>query len=123
MKKKILVVDDDRALRGLFTAVLRAQGYEVSSAEDGALAQQAVAATRPDIVVIDYLMPVLDGLEFLTWLKDSPYAKTQTIVLSAVDSPAYTEKFLAAGACRVLRKPIAIDALQQAVAEVAGDAI
>ena len=116
--RKILVVDDDRALRGLFSAVLRRAGYTVTQAEDGQQAQAQVLRDPPDIMLVDYLMPVLDGLELLTWIKQGPHADISVIVLSAVESQHYIQQFLTAGAHSVLQKPIALDDLLAVVASL-----
>ena len=58
---KILVIDDDASIRRLVTDVLEVEGYEVRSSEDGFAGLRAVEAERPDCVVLDIMMPGLDG--------------------------------------------------------------
>jgi CheY-like chemotaxis protein len=58
---RVLIVDDNRDVRDALCAVLEAEGYEVATAADGAQALLQVTATRPDLVVLDIHMPVLDG--------------------------------------------------------------
>jgi DNA-binding response OmpR family regulator len=62
---KILVVDDDPSIRSLVTATLELEGYEVSCAEDGFAGLRAIEAIRPDCVLLDVMMPGLDGHQVL----------------------------------------------------------
>lgn len=65
MKKKILVVDDEEGLRLLYEEVLKAEGYEVITAGNGKEAIQQLEAGRPDLIILDIVMPVMDGMETL----------------------------------------------------------
>jgi two-component system alkaline phosphatase synthesis response regulator PhoP len=60
---KILVVDDDKELRDILVLRLRAQGYVTDEAEDGKMAVEKVTTFQPDLIVLDVMMPVMDGLE------------------------------------------------------------
>lgn len=62
---KILVVDDDASARALVTTVLSYAGHELHEARNGAEALQWIATAVPDLIVVDLLMPTMDGLEFL----------------------------------------------------------
>ena len=62
---RILVVEDDRAVRDAIERALDFEGYEVTTARDGAEALQRVLNESPDLVVLDVMMPIVDGLE--TW--------------------------------------------------------
>jgi len=65
MKKKILVVDDEEGLRLLYEEVLKAEGYEVITAGNGKEAIQQLEAGKPDLIILDIVMPVMDGMETL----------------------------------------------------------
>ena len=65
MKKKILVVDDEEGLRLLYKEVLEAEGYEVLTAQNGREALQQLDQEKPDLIILDIVMPVMDGLETL----------------------------------------------------------
>ena len=65
MKKKILVVDDEEGLRLLYEEVLKAEGYEVLTARNGREAIQQLEAGKPDLIILDIVMPVMDGMEAL----------------------------------------------------------
>ena len=64
-----LVVDDEAGLREALVELLRSEGFVVSSAEDGVVALEQIAAVRPDIVLLDLMMPRLDGFAVLEWLR------------------------------------------------------
>ena len=62
MSGKVLVVDDDRAIRESLARALELDGYEVSLAPDGAAALATIRAERPDVAIVDLMMPNIDGL-------------------------------------------------------------
>jgi hypothetical protein len=68
---RILVVDDDESIRGLVRDVLEAEGYEVDVAADGFAALRRLAACRPDAVVLDVMMPGMDGYAVLSQIRSS----------------------------------------------------
>jgi len=65
MKKKILVVEDEEGLRLLYEEELKAEGYEVLTARNGREAIQQLEAGKPDLIILDIVMPVMDGMETL----------------------------------------------------------
>jgi DNA-binding response OmpR family regulator len=84
MNKRVLVVDDERLIRRLVEVNLLRAGYRVHTAEDGEEALAAIRADRPDLVVLDVMMPRMDGFELLTRLREDPeLAELPVIVLSA----------------------------------------
>jgi len=83
--KKVLVAEDDLAMREIIVHKLISHGFEVKEAEDGKKALELVPVFKPDILLLDLLMPELDGfgvLEALRKDKDTTVAKTPVIVLS-----------------------------------------
>ncbi|WP_131765950.1 response regulator transcription factor [Candidatus Protofrankia californiensis] len=107
---RVLVVDDEPAVRESLERSLRFEGYEVSSARDGAEALDAVARDRPDIVVLDVMMPRVDGLETCRRLRargdDLP-----VLMLTARDGLADRVSGLDVGADDYLVKPFALEEL------------
>lgn len=67
--RRILVVDDDAQVRGFVAGLLRAAGYDVVTAADGAEALTCIARQRPDVVLLDLAMPVMDGWQVLRTLR------------------------------------------------------
>jgi two-component system response regulator MprA len=106
----ILVVDDEPAVRDALDRALRAEGYRVSTAGDGRAALDRMAEDRPDVVVLDVLMPVMDGLEACRALRAAG-DRTPILVLTARDSVADRVEGLDAGADDYLVKPFALDEL------------
>ncbi|GAA4738906.1 response regulator transcription factor [Gordonia alkaliphila] len=107
---RILVVDDDRAVRESLRRSLTFNGYTVETAGDGLEALEKVVADRPDLIVLDVMMPRLDGLEVCRRLRaagdDLPI-----LVLTARDSVSERVSGLDAGADDYLPKPFAMEEL------------
>jgi two-component system response regulator MprA len=106
----VLVVDDEPTLRDALERALRAEGYHVSTAADGGAALERMASDRPDLVVLDVLMPVMDGLEVARSLRAAG-DRTPILVLTARDSVSDRVEGLDAGADDYLVKPFALDEL------------
>lgn len=77
----ILVVDDESRIARILEFNLSKQGYRVLTASDGAAALEAVAAEKPDLVLLDVMMPGMDGFEVCRSLKDDPATETIPVVL------------------------------------------
>jgi two-component system response regulator MprA len=107
---RILVVDDDRAVRESLRRSLSFNGYSVSLAEDGVEALNSIASDRPDAVVLDVMMPKLDGLEVCRQLR-STGDDLPILVLTARDSVSERVAGLDAGADDYLPKPFALEEL------------
>jgi len=112
--KKILVVDDDDTLRESIQVVLRQHGYDTISADDGLEARRLIDRHRPDLVILDMMMPRWGGLAVLEHFKGNPKAPA-FIVVSAnevVKHKAHAEKM---GAATYLHKPFSLDQLMETV--------
>ncbi len=108
--KRILVVDDDRAVRDSLRRSLQFNGYEVETAADGAEALARVPAVRPDAIVMDVMMPRLDGLEATRALRGAGN-ELPILVLTARDAVGDRVDGLDAGADDYLTKPFALEEL------------
>ncbi len=80
-KKKILVVDDEDALRTVLSSELAGEGYEVETAADGDEAMEVIRAKTFDLILLDIKMPKVDGFEVLKFLK-SKYPNIKVIMLT-----------------------------------------
>ncbi|MCG5430990.1 response regulator transcription factor [Mycobacterium sp. MYCO198283] len=107
---RLLVVDDDRAVRESLRRSLSFNGYTVSLAQDGVEALEAITADRPDALVLDVMMPRLDGLEVCRQLR-STGDDLPILVLTARDSVSERVAGLDAGADDYLPKPFALEEL------------
>jgi two-component system response regulator MprA len=103
---RILVVDDDAAVRDSLERSLRFEGYEVSVAADGSAAWDAIAAREPDAVVLDVMMPGIDGLQLCRRLRERGMF-LPVLMLTARDSVGDRVAGLDAGADDYLVKPFA----------------
>jgi two-component system response regulator MprA len=106
----VLVVDDDRAVRESLRRSLEFNGYAVSLATDGAEALAGISATNPDAIVMDVMMPRLDGIETTRALR-SVGNQVPILVLTARDAVGDRVEGLDAGADDYLTKPFALDEL------------
>jgi two-component system response regulator MprA len=107
---RILVVDDDEALRTALGRALRLEGYEVEFAGDGAEAVHLLESVRPDVVVLDVLMPVLDGLAVCRYVQEQR-GGPPVLLLTARDAVSDRVLGLDAGADDYLTKPFALEEL------------
>jgi two-component system response regulator MprA len=107
---RILVVDDEPAVRDAVDRALRLEGHDVAVAADGRAALDAVATAPPDALVLDLLMPRVDGLEVCRRLRAAG-DRTPVLVLTARDAVADRVRGLDAGADDYLVKPFALEEL------------
>jgi CheY-like chemotaxis protein len=121
---RVLVVDDEPDLRDLLRLSLRLAGHDVSVASDGHKGLDSARGQRPDVVVLDVMMPGLDGWTVLSSLKSDPDPAVSSIpvlMLTARSEDLDMVRGGIEGAIRYLTKPFAISDLRQAVADaVAG---
>jgi CheY-like chemotaxis protein len=102
----ILVVDDDPVIQKLLAVNFEMEGYHVVTASDGEEALDRVAAERPAVIVLDVMMPKVDGIEVLRRLKANPItANTPVLLLSAKAQAQDIDDGMAAGADFYLTKP------------------
>ncbi|MEM9954039.1 MAG: response regulator [Chloroflexota bacterium] len=86
---KILIIDDDNLLRNLFTKRLEHVGYEVATASDGEVGLEVAAEFLPDVILLDYQMPKLNGDEVMGILSETDWgADIPIIVMSAISTLA-----------------------------------
>jgi DNA-binding response OmpR family regulator len=106
-KTKILVVDDNPTIRKGLSVRLRANGYEVSFAEDAISATAAVVAERPDLVLLDLGLPAGDGFVVMERLqKNDRLSNIPVIVLTGREVSGNRDRALQAGATAFFQKPV-----------------
>ena len=99
IKIKILLVEDDTFLLGMYASKFELEGFKVILAEDGEKAVRAATKERPDIILLDIILPKLDGFEVLKQLKaDIATAKIPVILLTNISQRDEIEKGLKMGA-------------------------
>ena len=115
MKKKILVVEDEEGLRLLYEEELKAEGYEVITARNGREAIQQLEVEKPDLIILDIVMPVMDGMEALGRIvgKDR---KIPTILNTSYSD--YQQDFMSWAADAYLTKSVDLSKLIDKVREL-----
>ncbi|MBI3552033.1 MAG: response regulator [Elusimicrobia bacterium] len=81
-EKLVLVVDDDPGIVGLFTEAIRIEGFRVAAAKDGEEALEQVEKLKPDMILLDLMLPDYGGFEVIQELKSGPAGKTPIVVIS-----------------------------------------
>ena len=114
---RILIVDDDATTRLGFRVALEVAGYEVTEADDGEQALEALRADPADLVLLDLQMPLLDGTETLECLRNEGIG-APVVVVTVHGSVARAVRAMKLGATDLLAKPLAPAALRQTVLEV-----
>jgi len=103
--KTILIVEDDKFLRELIAKKLWAENYEISEAIDGEEAIKKIKEERPDLVLLDLILPGIDGFEVLTKIKEDPIlSQIPVIILSNLGQKDDVEKGIRLGAVDYLIK-------------------
>ncbi|MCL5093575.1 MAG: response regulator [Patescibacteria group bacterium] len=99
LNPKIMIVDDDQRLLTLYEATLKSQGYRVVTASNGEQALSDIIREKPDLVILDIMMPKLHGINVLDILKATPdVADTKVVILTALSDESMKNKALELGA-------------------------
>jgi DNA-binding response OmpR family regulator len=105
MAKKILIVEDDKFLRELIVKKLVKEGYEISEAVDGEEGVKKIKEEKPDLVLLDLILPGIDGFEVLSRTKEDPaLSQIPVIILSNLGQKEDVERGLGLGAIDYLIK-------------------
>lgn len=114
--KKVLIVDDDAGCRDVLAVLATAMGYSVIEAADGFAAVKQARETPPDLILMDLLMPRMNGYEATSRLKAKPPTKNIPIVVcTALSQGPETKAALEAGATEILHKPITLSTIRAAL--------
>lgn len=105
MAKKILIIEDDKFLRELIAQKIVKEGYDISEAIDGEEGIKKIKEEKPDMVLLDLILPGIDGFEVLSKMKEDPFlAQIPVIILSNLGQKDDIEKGLKLGAADYLIK-------------------
>ncbi len=119
MNAKILVVDDEENLRSLISFRLEAKGFTVQSATNGLEAIEKAKSDRPDLIVLDIMMPDLDGFGVLEILKgDGALSGIKVLLLSAKGAQEDVDKGMEAGANGYMAKPFRAENLIEEIEKI-----
>jgi DNA-binding response OmpR family regulator len=115
----VLVVDDDPLIAGMLRLVLEGEGYEVHEASDGRAALETIRAVAPDVMVLDMMMPHVDGYGVLTALRDGHLGEgTRVVMLTCCSAEEDVARCLSMGADDYLTKPVDVDFLLRTVQDL-----
>lgn len=117
----ILIVEDDPHLLQLYSSALTKAGHEVSSAENGEEGIRRAEELRPDLILMDMQMPVMDGLQSTQHLKESPLKQIPIVALTNLQLPDQIAAALDAGCDGYIVKPLDADELLQELSLVLAD--
>lgn len=103
--KKILMIDDDKNLRNILGIYLDMAGYQVYHASNGEEGKEQLNNLAPDLIILDMVMPVLDGMGFLRWRNQEAKLDVPVLVLTGLTKPEIKSQALELGALEVIFKP------------------
>ncbi|MEM6296422.1 MAG: response regulator [Myxococcota bacterium] len=108
----ILVIEDDPSVRTLLSKSLRAKGYNVETSEDGLAGLTRLEALRPDLIIVDIMMPRLDGMTFVRAIKGHEQTNPIPVIfLTAKNDPKTMIQGINLGARFYVTKPFQVDEL------------
>ncbi|MHA6332396.1 response regulator [Qipengyuania sp. CAU 1752] len=113
--QRILIVDDDTILSGLLQLTLELEGYAVTTAANGAEALARLEVEKFDLIILDIVMPTMDGIKFLRVLGDSNLERPPIIVISSKAGNELTDHYRSFGVVGIARKPVEPGLLVQRV--------
>jgi two-component system chemotaxis response regulator CheY len=117
--KSCLIVDDSKVVRMVARKILEELDFAVSEAADGQQALSACQAGMPDVILLDWNMPVMNGMEFLRALRAAAGGDAPKVVLCTVEHDmAHIEEALDAGANEYIMKPFDSDIVQSKFSQV-----
>jgi CheY-like chemotaxis protein len=119
-KKRVLVIDDDPALRRLLSFGLQRAGYETLTAQHGGEAMTIVGSVPLDLLLIDLMMPVIDGFRFLRWLREEAGLAVPALVFTSYEQKDLADEARSRGATDVIRKPLKLPDLLDRVGRLLG---
>lgn len=104
--RRILIIDDDRFFIKLMNIILSQEGYDVVTACHGKDAIKILTKETVDLIVVDLMMPEMDGIEFLYWLRQEAKLSTPTLVQTGMAKASIEAEAMAAGATAFIYKPL-----------------
>ena len=117
--KRCLIVDDSKVIRMVARKILQELGFETEEAADGQLALEACQKQMPDAVLLDWNMPVMNGLEFLVALRSEPGGDAPVVVFCTTENDiAHIQQAIEKGANEYIMKPFDSEIIQSKFAQV-----
>ena len=117
--KTCLIVDDSRVVRKVARKILEDLGFSCSEAEDGQQALDACLASMPQTILLDWNMPVMNGIDFLRKLRATPGGDAPKVVFCTTENDfSFIQEALAAGANEYIMKPFDSDIVQSKLSQI-----
>lgn len=117
-QKTVLLIEDDNFLIILMRKAIENAGYNVITATQGKLAIDVLNKQSADLILVDLMMPEMDGLEFLRWLRQEAELDTPVLVQTAMVKTNIEEQVMSAGANALLFKPVKVPELIAKIQEL-----
>ena len=118
-QKTVMIIEDEPEAAELFGEMMRLSGFRVVKMFASAPAIPMISQEKPDVIILDFMMPDISGLEILRYMRREPdLASIPVIVVSAKSMPSDIKNGLEAGASTYLTKPVSFLDLKQAVEQV-----
>ncbi len=111
MSKKILIVEDDSDFQDIYSLFLRGESYQVLTAGNGQEGLEALEKETPDLIILDLIMPVMDGETFYVRLREQSKWKSIPVLIASVNDKMPARITELGGIAGNLRKPFHIDTL------------
>ncbi len=116
MQKTVMIIEDEPDAADLFAEMMRLNGYRVLKTYSGAPAMALIAQEKPDLIILDIMMPGVSGLDVMRYLREQPpYSTIPVVVVSARATASDIAEGMAAGASVYLTKPVSYTDLKNAV--------
>jgi two-component system chemotaxis response regulator CheY len=117
--KSCLIVDDSRVVRMVARKILQDLSFECIEAEDGQKARALCEKAMPDAILLDWNMPVMNGMEFLLWLRSAPNGGHPKVVFCTTENDlAHIQQAMTAGADEYIMKPFDAAIIQSKFSQV-----
>ena len=121
-EKTVLIIEDEADAAELFAEMMRVSGFRVLKTSSSTPALSLIATEKPDIIILDIMMPDVSGLDILRQMRQDPaLAEIPVVVVSAKSMPADIKIGMEAGASTYLTKPIGFLELKEAVERAMGN--
>ena len=120
-QKTVLIIEDEEDAADMFAEMMRVSGYRVLKTSSSTPALAMMNAEKPDVVILDIMMPEISGLDILRQMRQDPMlANTPVVVVSAKSLPADIKIGMEAGASIYLTKPVGFAELKEAIERALG---
>jgi len=121
-EKTVLIIEDEEDAADLFAEMMRVSGFRVLKTSSSAPAIAMMTAEKPDVILLDIMMPEISGLDILRQMRQDPVlAEIPVVIVSAKSMPADIKNGMEAGAFTYLTKPVGFFDLKEAVDRALGN--